>query len=121
MKIVRMEAVATDEVVGPLFPKGVVTKQSVLSGADSQSLSFTLLSFAPGARNAWHTHTGDQVVLVTRGKARVGTEHEERVVTASDVVFFPAGEVHWHAGEGDEPASFLSVTPQGTTTDVVER
>lgn len=116
-----MQEVATDEVVGPIFPEGGVTRQSVLSGADSRQLSFTLLSFAPGASNAWHTHTGDQVVLVTHGKARVGTVEEERVVTARDVVFFPAGEVHWHAGEGDEPASFLSITPQGTTTDVVER
>lgn len=119
MKIVSMDEVATEPVSGALFPEGAVTRQSILSGSDSRQLSFTLLSFAPGAKNAMHTHTGDQVVLVTQGRARVGTAHEERVVTARDVVFFPAGEPHWHAGDGNEPAAFLSITPQGTTTDVV--
>ncbi len=114
-----MDDVAPGAVDGPLFPSGGVTRQSILSAADSQQLSFTLLRFGPGAANAWHTHTGDQVILVTQGKARVGTRLEERVVTADDLVFFPAGEPHFHAGEGSEPAAFLSITPQGTTTDVV--
>jgi len=121
MKIVSMDGVPPEAVGGALFPDGAVTRQSVLTRGDSQQLSFTLLTFAPGAKNAWHTHTGDQVVLVTRGRARVGTAQEEHVVTANDVVFFPAGEVHFHAGEGDEPAAFLSITVQGTTTDVVDR
>jgi len=61
------------------------------------------------------------VILVTQGRARVGTAQGERVATAQDVVFFPAGEAHFHAGEGNEPAAFLSITAQGTTTEVVQR
>ena len=114
-----MEAAKGEAVTGALFPSGAVTRQSILSAADSKQLSFTLLSFAPGAENAWHTHTGDQVVLVVQGRARVGTRDEERSVTANEVVLFPAGEVHFHAGDGTEPAAFLSITPQGTTTTVV--
>jgi len=114
-----MDDVASDSVTGPLFPSGAVTRQSILTGADSQQLSFTLLRFAPGAANAWHTHTGDQAILVTQGRARVGTRQEERVVTPGDLVFFPAGEPHFHAGDGAGPTKFLSITPHGTTTDVV--
>ncbi len=114
-----MDAVPSDAVGGALFPGGTVTRQSVLTAADSKQLGFTLLTFAPGAANAMHIHTGDQVVLVVRGRARVGTAGEQRVVTANEVVLFPAGEPHFHAGEGDEPCAFLSITPQGTTTEVV--
>lgn len=120
MKVVRADEVARDPVAGPLFPVGSVTRQSVISSSDSRQLGFTLLSFGPGARNALHRHSHDQVLLVTAGTGIAGTPHKERVIAPGDVVLFPAGELHWHAGHGDLPVAFLSVTPQGTTTTVPE-
>ncbi|KAA2317101.1 cupin domain-containing protein [Pseudooceanicola sediminis] len=62
------------------------------------------VTFEPGARTAWHTHPAGQAIIITFGRGRVqrdGGPIEE--VTAGDVVFFPAGEKHWH-GAGPETA-----------------
>ncbi len=115
-----MEEVAGRDVNGPLFPGSTVKMQSVVSREDSQQLSFTLMTFAAGGRNAFHTHTHDQVLVVVSGSGVVATETDQRVMTTEDVVLIPAGENHWHAGTESEPVSFLSITPQGTTTSVTD-
>ncbi len=118
MKIVTQQPAAQAAVGGALFPAGGVVRQSMIGAADSAQLSFTLLHFDAGATNAFHTHTHDQVIVVVAGTVTVATEHERREVGPGDVVLFQAGETHWHAGSAHGAAAFLSVTPQGTTTQV---
>jgi quercetin dioxygenase-like cupin family protein len=51
----------------------------------------------PGARTAWHTHPLGQTLIVTAGYGwaqRWGGPVEE--IRPGDVVWFPAGEKHWH-------------------------
>ena len=55
------------------------------------------VTFEPGARTAWHTHPAGQTLIVTAGLGRVQREGgpiEE--IRPGDVVWFPAGERHWH-------------------------
>jgi quercetin dioxygenase-like cupin family protein len=55
------------------------------------------VTFEPGARTAWHTHPLGQTLIVTSGCGRVrrwGGPIEE--IHPGDVVWFPAGEKHWH-------------------------
>ena len=55
------------------------------------------VTFEPGARTAWHTHPLGQTLIITAGCGRVQREGgpvEE--VHPGDVVWFPAGEKHWH-------------------------
>ena len=62
------------------------------------------VTFEPGARTAWHTHPAGQTLIVTFGRGRVQREGgpiEE--ISQGDVVWFPAGEKHWH-GAGPETA-----------------
>lgn len=62
------------------------------------------VTFEPGARTAWHTHPAGQTLIVTAGLGRVQREGgpvEE--IRPGDVVWFPAGEKHWH-GAGPETA-----------------
>lgn len=120
MKVVRADQVDKKTASGPLFPGHPVTHQALVSANESRQLSFTLMNFSAGATNAFHTHTNDQVVVITAGRAMVATEHESAIVTVGDVVLFPAGEIHWHACADDTPVSMISVTPAGTTTTVVE-
>ncbi len=117
MHVIRPGDVAETEVTGALFPAGRVTRQSLVSAADSAQLSFTLLSFNAGARNAVHTHTHDQVIIVVSGTALAGTGADRHEVRPGEMVLFPAGESHWHEAAG-EAVSFISITPQGTTTSV---
>ena len=55
------------------------------------------VTFEPGARTAWHTHPLGQTLIVTEGCGQVqrwGCPIE--AIRPGDVVWFPAGEKHWH-------------------------
>ncbi|QPM92522.1 (R)-mandelonitrile lyase [Pseudooceanicola algae] len=69
-----------------------------------------LVTFEPGARTAWHSHPAGQTILITFGKGRVqrlGGAVEE--VTTGDVVFFPAGERHWHGAAPENAMSHIAI------------
>ena len=68
------------------------------------------VTFEPGARTAWHTHPAGQTLIITFGRGRVQREGgpiEE--VTAGDVVWFPAGEKHWHGASPDTAMSHHAI------------
>ncbi len=119
MKVITMMAVAHDTVAGALFPGDPVERRSLIGKADSDQISFTLLTFGEGSANAFHTHTNDQAIVIIEGVCIVATEHETREVTAADVVIFPAGENHMHGPKPGHRCSMISITPQGTTTKVM--
>lgn len=68
------------------------------------------VTFEPGARTAWHTHPAGQTLIVTAGKGRVqraGGPVEE--IRPGDVVWFDAGERHWHGAAPDVGMSHIAV------------
>jgi quercetin dioxygenase-like cupin family protein len=72
--------------IDPLFP---ATAPSRMSGG--------VVTFAPGARTAWHTHPARQALIVTAGLSwvqREGGAVEE--MRSSDVVWIAPGVKHWH-------------------------
>ena len=69
-----------------------------LFGANEQlSASVADVTFAPGARSAWHTHPAGQVMIIKEGTGWVQEEGgERREVKPGDVVWTPPGVKHWH-------------------------
>lgn len=68
------------------------------------------VTFDPGARTAWHTHPAGQTLIVTFGRGRVQREGgpvEE--ISQGDVVWFPAGEKHWHGASPDTAMSHIAL------------
>ena len=68
------------------------------------------VTFEPGARTAWHTHPAGQTLIVTFGCGRVQREGgpvEE--IRQGDVVWFPAGEKHWHGAAPDTAMSHIAI------------
>src|SRR6195256_2892875 len=62
------------------------------------------VTFEPGARTAWHTHPLGQTLIVTFGFGlvqREGGPIEE--IRPGDVVWFQAGEKHWHGAPPAPP------------------
>ena len=62
--------------------------------------------FSPGARTAWHTHPGGQILQVVEGVGRVqdrGGPVEE--IRAGTAVVVDAGVWHWH---GASPHHFMT-------------
>lgn len=68
------------------------------------------VTFEPGARTAWHTHPAGQTLIVTFGRGRVQREGgpvEE--IRQGDIVWFPAGEKHWHGASSDTAMSHIAI------------
>jgi 4-carboxymuconolactone decarboxylase len=69
------------------------------------------VTFAPGARTAWHSHPRGQILIVTAGTGRVqrwGDPVQE--IRAGDVVRIPAGEKHWHGASPQEAMTHIAIT-----------
>ncbi len=114
MKVVRISDVKAEEATSQLF-RGKVTTQPITSGT-KEGIRIAVINFSRGAVNIWHTHTFDQVLVVTEGTGIVATETEEITVAPCTVIVFPAGEKHWHGATKDSAFSHIAIMPPGTTS-----
>lgn len=116
MKIVRMSTDAREPATGDLFI-GRVQRQTLVSDQDSPQLRVGVVTFYDGAVNKYHSHTFDQVLVVTEGEGIVQVEGQpERAIGVGDVVFVPAGERHWHGAAPGKTMSHMTVATPGTTS-----
>lgn len=81
------------------------------------------VTFEPGCRNNWHSHTGGQLLIVTAGKGYY-QERGKPVQTLSpgDVVEIAPDVVHWHGATADSWFAHLAVScnPQTNKTSWFE-
>jgi len=118
---VRIERLSPDKRrpnAGEIF-EGAVESQSII-GDEARDLRIAEHTFKNGARNKLHTHTTDQILVVTAGEGIVATEHEQRDVTAGDVAYIPAGERHWHGARPGKDMTHLAVLGAGKTYIVAD-
>jgi 4-carboxymuconolactone decarboxylase len=83
-----------------------------------------LVTFAPGARSAWHTHPLGQVLIVTAGAGRVqrwGDPVDE--IRQGDVVWIPPGQKHWHGAAPDSSMAHIAIVEMldGKSVDWMEK
>ncbi|HSB78992.1 MAG TPA: cupin domain-containing protein [Candidatus Methylomirabilis sp.] len=113
-----MKVMKTDNVqVGPdrlgLF-FGKVERQSLVEkGTAGMVVAF--VKFAPGAGNRMHTHTGEQVLIITEGEGIVATETERHTVRPGMVVYIPKNERHSHGATKDSSFAHFSIQTPGET------
>lgn len=70
------------------------------------------VTFAPGARNNWHTHQAGQVLLITGGNGWYQEEGQPaRLLETGDVVNIPPHVKHWHGATKDSWFVHLALTP----------
>jgi quercetin dioxygenase-like cupin family protein len=81
--------------------------------APEEGLDIILVRFAPGARTFLHSHAAPQVLQCVEGRGILATEAERHEVGPGDIVFVPAGEMHWHGATPDSPFVHLSIRPPG--------
>ena len=115
MKVVRISDVEAKEATSQIF-RGKVSRQDLI-GENEDELRAAVINFSPGAVNVFHTHTRDQVLIVTEGTGIVATETEEITVTPGTVILFPAGEKHWHGATKDSAFSHIYIISKGSVTD----
>ena len=102
---------------------GTVRIDPMFAAEDPGRVAGLHVTFEPGARTAWHTHPAGQTLIVTFGRGRVcreGGEVEE--IAQGDVVWFPAGEKHWHGATPDTAMSHIAIqeTVDGVSVDWLE-
>ncbi|SET01256.1 (R)-mandelonitrile lyase [Oceanicella actignis] len=89
---------------------GEVWMQTVAAPEAPSRLSALTVSFAPGARTAWHTHPAGQTLLILSGRCRVQSRGGPvRELGPGDVVRFAPGEEHWHGAAPDQPMTHLAM------------
>jgi quercetin dioxygenase-like cupin family protein len=115
MKLVRLDAASAEVDTSPIFI-GKVQRQKVVSDEEAALLRVAAITFRNGARNRWHRHEVEQVLVVTAGHGIVATETEELHLAPGDVVLVAAGERHWHGALPGEDFTHLAILTPGALT-----
>ncbi|MDS9467479.1 cupin domain-containing protein [Paracoccus sp. MBLB3053] len=109
MKITRSGTAVS--MVGPEdWFTGTVRVDPLFAAEEPGRTAGAHVTFEPGARTAWHTHPAGQTLIVTFGRGRVQREGgpiEE--IAQGDIVWFPAGEKHWHGASSDTAMSHIAI------------
>ena len=74
------------------------------------------MTFVNGARNRWHRHTTDQVLICTEGRGIVANEAAGMAVVTGECGACPANERHWHGAEEGSDFTHLSILTPGEMT-----
>lgn len=68
------------------------------------------VTFEPGCRNNWHSHTGGQILIAVGGKGYYQEKGSPaRMLLPGDIVEIAPGVVHWHGAAPDSWFSHLAV------------
>ncbi|MDX3930098.1 MAG: cupin domain-containing protein [Shinella sp.] len=90
---------------------GNVVVDLLLPSSIETPASSGLVSFAPGARTAWHSHPLGQMLIVTAGRGWVQQEGRARQeIRQGETVWIPAGVKHWHGATADNAMSHYAIT-----------
>jgi quercetin dioxygenase-like cupin family protein len=103
---------------------GTVRIDPLFQAPDPARVLGASVTFEPGARTAWHTHPLGQTLIVTAGSGRAqrwGGPIEE--IRPGDVIWFPAGEKHWHGATATTAMTHIAIQEQlnGKAVDWMEK
>jgi mannose-6-phosphate isomerase-like protein (cupin superfamily) len=76
--------------------------------APGGEMSITWVDVEPGNEQPPHSHTPQQVYVITRGSGRMRVGDEEREVSAGSMVFIPSHAPHGIVNTGNEVLTYVS-------------
>ncbi len=69
-----------------------------------------MVTFAPGARTAWHSHPLGQTLLVVAGVGVVQQWGEPaQTIRPGDLVWIPPNTRHWHGATGSVSMAHIAI------------
>jgi quercetin dioxygenase-like cupin family protein len=113
MIVANSNKVAAVETADEIVHRGPVHRKALIDAKDTGGFSVLLVTFGPGARLNFHTHTFEQILYVTEGRGIVATKEKEQVVTSGEVIYIAPGEVHWHGATKDSSFSHIAIQKPG--------
>lgn len=120
MKVIKTDQVSKQLSTNPIFTGGAVAIQRLTTEEMGKYFSVIIVHFSPGARTKFHTHTCDQVLMVTSGTGIVKTEQEELFVGLGDLINIPVGEKHWHGATKNSEFSHISILSIESKATILE-
>lgn len=68
----------------------------------AEGIAVANVSFLPGSYTNWHRHENGQLLQVKAGKGWICDRGSTpRRIASGDVIWCPAGTVHWHGADVD--------------------
>ena len=92
------------------------TIQILISSQEGPNFALRKFSMQKGGGMPRHTNTVEHEQYVLRGWAKIGIGEDLYEVKTGDVVFIPAGAIHFYENIGEEPFEFLCIIPNKEDT-----
>lgn len=108
MRVVRPRPGERTRSVAEIF-SGHVETLTVVGGENSNDLRLSEVHFRDGARNRWHMHTTDQILICTGGDGIIATEGEQRDLEPGVIALIPANTKHWHGAKPGKDMTHWSI------------
>ncbi len=109
MDIIRAESRAAGAGPAAWFT-GEVTVEPLITAPEPARVALAQVTFAAGARTAWHTHPLGQTLIITAGCGWVQrSDGPAELVYPGDVVWFAPGEKHWHGATATSSLTHVAV------------
>ena len=90
------------------------SRQTIIQPGESANYNCSVVNFSQGCTTGWHTHTCDQILVVTSGEGMVATEGgTPQEINVGDVVHIKAGERHWHGAKANSTMGHITITAVG--------
>lgn len=119
MKIIRLSEIPKEVQHRPLFI-GEVAVQALITQEMGETFLSSLRNWAPGARAKFHTHSSDQLLIITEGRGMITSEKETAAVGIGEIVFIPVGEKHWHGATKDSSFAYIDIRARDSITTQIE-
>src|SRR3954447_10068469 len=103
---------------------GTVRIDQLFTAPAAARVGGAAVTFEPGARTAWHTHTLGQTLIITSGAGWVQRESSPvKEIRPGDVVWFPPGERHWHGATATTAMTHIAIQEKldGKAVDWMEK
>ena len=88
---------------------GEVDTFTAVGGEHSRDLRLSEIHFKDGARNRWHKHSTDQILMCTDGEGIITTDDEQHDLAPGVIVVIPANTRHWHGAKPGQNMTHWSI------------
>jgi quercetin dioxygenase-like cupin family protein len=108
VRVIKPEMRKLTRSVAEIF-SGEVDTFTAVGGEHSRDLRLSEIHFKNGARNRWHKHTTDQILMCTDGEGTITTDDEHHVLASGVIVVIPANTRHWHGAKPGKNMTHWSI------------
>jgi quercetin dioxygenase-like cupin family protein len=98
-------------------PRPVTTNfTGSVASLDASDVSAVRFQYAAGARSYWHSHAGDQILVLEQGRGRMQIRGQAmKELLPGQPVLLPGGVPHWHGAAPDQGLVQIAVNVGGAT------